>query len=319
MQLIQHWPEDLRERHDALSNDARLHLSAQEFALAAQGFEAAYRLVLAAQPKGRRYHKGESLCNVGLALNWLGRGEEALRATLAAFVEDAASLAEESPGFDELDRTAAHNLVYVFGIGGGSLIQLALHVRALIGSGRLLPDPYAILGADTALVASTPSAGSGTPRTVGSIEVPPERRVFIGGNYGRLVVTYRPLRDRLGTWGYDGLLAADFGIPDGWGEDEIELALLTNCHYAIFEVSESGGQIEEVADVPETMKNATRVLAVFDCNQAPEPGISRGQTLVKLARWGVKPCGYRDLDELAGIAHSWLINGSTSPATAPTP
>ena len=95
-------------------------------------------------------------------------------------------------------------------------------------------------------------------------------------------------------------------VPSGWGEDEIELSVLTNCHFAVFEVSESAGQIEEIADVPDTMKTPDRVMAVYDLRHAPTPGISRGQSLVKLDRWGVVPVGYDDVKGLKRQVEDWL-------------
>lgn len=308
MQLIQSWPDTLRAEHDELSGAAWRQFQAGDYEAAETGFRRAYELVLAAQPQGQRYHKGEALHNLGIALAWAGRSNEGLRETLAAFIEDAASLAEEQPNLLELDRPAAHNLVYVFGLAGPPLAIFARQVRALVISGRLLPDPHSILASPAATEAATPPAGTNPPRLVGHFTQPPERRVFIGGWYGRLEGTLQPLQDHLGELGYDAVVAADFGIPAGWGEDEIELSLLTNCHYAIFEISESAGQVEEIADVPETMRTPKRIFAAYDINHAPKPGISRGQTLVKLDRWKVEPVGYSDLEDLKRAAETWLAS-----------
>jgi len=311
MQLIQepYWP-GLTSEHRLMLDAAWDRFRHGDFQEAAKGFDAAYRLLLEAQPEGHRFHKGESLHNKGLALLWAGDREESLRATLAAFVEDAASLAEESPRLEELDRPAAHNLIYVFGLAGPPLAAFASQVRALVSSGGLLPDPHALLVTEAAAEAATPPPGTRPPRIIGVPDPRPERRVFIGGWYGRLVGALRPLRDHLESIDYDGIVVADFGVPAGRGEDEIELALLTNCHYAVFEVSESAGQIEEIRDVPETMRTPERVLAVFDRNHGHEPGISRGQTLVKLRRWNVEPVGYSDLGELFRVVEAWLTGSS---------
>ena len=306
MQLIQQWPDALRARHDAISVDGWQRFAVGDFEGAARAFESAYRLVLGEQPEGQRYHKGEALHNRGVALLWGGDRQRGLEETLAGFIEDAASLAEENPRFEELDRPAAHNLIYVFGLAGPPLAAFALQVRSEIGSGRLLPDPHALLATPAATEAATPPTGAPVPRTIGTLDSLPERRVFIGGWYGRLVDTLRPLADYLVTIGYDGLMAADFGVPSGWGEDEVMFPLLTSAQRAIFEVSESAGQVEEIADVPETMRTPQRILAVFDRANAPKPGISRGQTLAKLERWKVEPLGYGDLEELKRIVRGWL-------------
>lgn len=304
MQLIQQWPPRLKVQHDRLSTDAVGQLNAGDFAGAAATWHTAYQLVRDAQPEGRRYHKGEALHNGGLALLLAGQTDKAREETLSAFIEDAASLAEESQRFDELERPAAHNLIFVFGFAGPPLAQFAVQVRALIGRGDLLPDPHVLL---RSTAAEDASAARQLPRRIlGQSTVGPERRVFIGGWYGRLNDGLRPLRDYLGGLGYDGMIAADFGTPAGWGQDEVALALLRSCHYAVFEISESAGQVEEVADVPETMRNPDRVLAVFELGRSPEPRISSGMTLEKLKRWGVEPVGYTDVTALQRLALQWL-------------
>lgn len=82
--------------------------------------------------------------------------------------------------------------------------------------------------------------------------------------------------------------------------------LLRICHYAVFEVSESAGQVEEVAAVPETMRTPERLLAVFDSTSTSKPSISAGMTMVKLGRWGVKPVGYPDVETLQRVTENWL-------------
>jgi hypothetical protein len=311
------WPAGLSERHFGKGLEARSALEQGLFGAAARLFEEQYRLLLEAQPHRRRFHKGESLHNWGLSLIYLGDQERALRETLAAFIEDAASGAENEPDrLGELDGSAAHNLIYVFGTWGPRVAQIAQQVRDSIRAGEELPDPHVLFEtADMATAAARP-AGTRPLRVIGSVDSPPERRVFIGGNYRRLTETLWPLADRLGAIGYDGLLAADFGTPSGWGSDEVMMPLLTGSHFAVFEVSESGGQIEEIAAVPNTMQTPERVFAVFDRSEAAEPGISHGQTLVKLSRWGVVPIGYDSIDHLERLVTEWL-QANQPPAATP--
>jgi hypothetical protein len=225
-----------------------------DFEAAAREWRAAWQVLADAQPPGKRYHKGQSLHNEGLAHLFAGRRAEALNATLAALIEDAASLAEENPLPLELDRPAAHNLVYVFGLPGPVVADLGRQIRSLISRGVLIPDPAAVVSAEPVLAIATAPVPASPLRTPGEFSGPPERRVFIGGFYGRLDTTIRPLRDHLASLGYDTVVAADFRTPPDWGDDEVALALLHMCHFAIFDVSESAGQVEEIADVPETMR-----------------------------------------------------------------
>lgn len=107
-------------------------LASGDHEAAATLFREAYEVLSAAQPDGRRYHKGEALHNWGLALLWSGDIEGGLRETLAAFIEDASSLAEENPIAEELGRPAAHNLVYAFGLAGPALAAFGRAVRARV-------------------------------------------------------------------------------------------------------------------------------------------------------------------------------------------
>jgi hypothetical protein len=306
MQLIQTWPEELRSRHDAHRAKGWRLFAVRDYEGSAAAFDAAYRALLDAQPPGRRYHKGESLLNKGLASMWAGAIDVAVEETLAAFIEDSASLAEENPKFEELDRPAAHNLVFTFNFAGVPLVQFAREVRAFINDGNLLPDPHGLLASENAPTTSEPVSGGSPERVLGDYRQPPDKRVFIAGWYGRLDGTLRPLGHHLAGLGYDGIIAADFGLPAGWGVDEIALSLLTDCHFAVFDVSESAGQVEEIAEVHETMRNPERVLAVFDLDHAPKPGISGGMSLAKLKRWGVEPIGYEDVAGLRRIVEHWL-------------
>jgi hypothetical protein len=296
------WP-GLAADHRIAMEAAWRRFAAGDYRAAAQGFEAAYRLLLDNQPEGRRFHKGESLHNRGLALMWAGSTQDALSETLAAFVEDALSLGEEDQRLAELDRPAAHNLVYVFGLAGPFLARLAASVRGLVARGVVLPDPHLFL---VAPVAPAPSASR--LRIPGEFHAPPERRVFIGGWYGggRLTSVLEPLRDHLDSIGFDGVLASDFATPDGWGQDEVAKGLLGLCHYGVFEVSESAGQVEEIASSPDTMRRPDRMLAVFDKKLGPRPRISGGMTIEKLDRWQVPRIPYGDIVELKGIVEAWL-------------
>ena len=299
------WPPDLQARHEEIGLAGRAAMAQGDFQAAAVFFESQFRLLVDSQPFRRRIHKGESLHNWGLSLIIGGDPDAALRETLAAFIEDAASGAENSPARqNELDGPAAHNLVYVFGAWGPAIAGVGQQVRGLILDGQELPDPHDLL-VDPAIKAAAASPTGRRPRTIGSLDSPVERRIFIGGNYHRLTSTLWPLADRLAP-DYDGLLAADFPTPEGWGNDETMLPLLTASQFAVFEISENGGQVEEIAKTPDTMRGRHRMLAVYRSSEMQGPGISDGQTLEKLRRWNVDVLGYVDLEDLEHIIRAWV-------------
>lgn len=312
------WPPELQARHAEIGLAGRLAMAKGDFRAAALIFESQFRLLIDAQPFRRRIHKGESLHNWGLSLIYGGDPDAALRETLAAFIEDAASGAENSPARqNELDGPAAHNLVYVFGAWGPAIARVGQQVRDLILNGQELPDPHGLL-LDPSISGAAASPTGRRPRTIGSLESPVERRIFIGGNYHRLKSTLWPLADRLAP-DYDGLLAADFPTPEGWGSDETMLPLLTSSQYAVFEISENGGQVEEIAKTPDTMRGPHRILAVYNSSEMERPGISDGQTLEKLRRWKIGVIGYADLDDLVRVVLEWVTANTpvgSDPASA---
>ena len=307
MHLIQEhlWP-GLAFEYRARQSAAGELLSEGRFDEAAAGFENAYRFLRDAQPEGRRYHKGEALHNWGLALFWAGRVQDALRETVAAFIEDAASLAEEDPRFLELDRPAAHNLVFVFGIAGIPLANFGRYVRQFVSAGNPLPDPHVLLATPPAEAAQDGRTDTPSLRIIGQLRASPERAVFIGGWYGRLDTHLRPLRDRVDAIGYDGVVAADFIPPHGWRDDDVALALMGICHYGIFDLTDPAGQMVEIRELSDRKKHPSRTFAVFDARETDRPRVSGGMTLAALADYGILPVGYSDIEHLGRLVGGWL-------------
>lgn len=306
MQLIQEpdWPSSAGLYRSVLIEAGQL-LNAGDFEAAAAGYERAYRALLDAQPDGRRFHKGEALHNLGLALLWMGRTDEARQRTLEAFIEDAASLAEESPHYEELDRPAAHNLVYVFGFAGQALSFLSRFVRDYVQGGHLLPDPRPFLES-TIRVVSPPPAPPGGLRIIGQHRLPPEYRVFVGGGFAHLDSHLRPMRDIVDALDYEGIVAADFGVPHGWRDDDVALGLMHQCHYGLFDLSDAAGQMVEIAALPDRKHNPARTMTVWDRRLTPKPAVSYGMVLSRLEDWGVKPIRYGDIAELQDLVARWL-------------
>lgn len=95
-------------------------------------FDAVYRAMLAAQPKGRRFHKGLPLNQMAIFRLIEGRLREAASLFMDAFIEDSLSRGEEMPQqLDELNGPAARNLVVVIGFGMTDILQWATEIRRL--------------------------------------------------------------------------------------------------------------------------------------------------------------------------------------------
>jgi hypothetical protein len=136
--------------------------------------------------------------------------------------------------------------------------------------------------------------------------------VFIGGGFLRLETHLRPLRDMVDALGYEGVVAADYGIPHGWRDDDVALGLMGVCHFGIFDLTDPAGQMVELATLPDRKRSPGRTLAVWDLREAEAPRVSHGMTLEPLADWGVVPQGYADLEELGRITGGWLAGSPPS-------
>jgi hypothetical protein len=281
-----------------------------DFAAAAALTEAAYRLLADSQPEGRRFHKGWSLHQLGLFRMLLGDARVALEATFLAFAEDAMSLAEERPDrLLELTRPAAHNLVYVFAIPGPQLAACGRQIRTQVDEDQIFSNPSDLLRVEAvARVLDLAPAKTGL-RIPGIFNSRPEDRVWIGGSYkdGRLEGVLRPIRDDVDRLGYDGVIAADFSIPEQMGVDEHALMLMNSCRRAVFDITVGRGQTDEIAALPDTLR--PRTLAVYDARVEGAPDVSKGMTLEKLARWGIEPRPFLSDEELLSLLTSWLRTG----------
>lgn len=147
----------------------------QKLGNAAEAFEAyrrAWEIKLSRQPTGQRFHKGAELASMAAARIQGGMLREGFRWTLAAFLEDALSRAEDSPGLsDELHGPAAQ-ILRQFGVPENTLSELSAHAR-IRAAAEAIQDPMTIFreeGLD-ALVARVP--GSVTP------VAPSQVRVFV--------------------------------------------------------------------------------------------------------------------------------------------
>jgi hypothetical protein len=307
MILIDQWPEEVVAAHQAHKSAAETAAQRRDFETAAAEFQAAVDDLREAQPERHRYHKGESLHNLGFVLLFAGNERRAIEVTVLAFIEDCLSRAEESPRTrDELDRPAAHNLVYVFGVPGRKVADLSSWIRLIAISGQIVADPATLLAEERVKdVIATASEPTGK-RIPGIFNSPPHKRVFVGGYYGQglLETVLRPIRDQVKHLTYDGVLADDFAIPAGQDTDEHAISLLLSCHYAVFDFTERGGQEEEFARLPDTMKD--RTLVIYDSRVPGAPKVSGGMTMPKMGRWGITPVPFEDGNQLSQIVRDFL-------------
>jgi hypothetical protein len=282
------------------------HLLDGDHAAAIALFTDAYEVLLDAQPPDHRLHKGESLHNLGLAHLWAGNTEEGLRETLAAFVEDAASLAEENPVFEELGRPAAHNLVYGFGVNGVQLAEFGRSIRAHIARGEPLPDPHAMLTTPLALALARNRIETTATRIIGRLRTAPERAVFVGGGYAHIDSHIRPMRDVVNALGYDGVVVADFDAPPDWRSDHKALSLLALCQFVVIDGSDPAGQQVEVSRLLDRQLRPDRTLVVFDTQLTDHVRLSQGMNMERLEANGIHATPYDGIEEAKAIIQRWL-------------
>lgn len=307
MYLIQehNWP-GLAYEYRARQGAAWQRLLHGEYEGAAALFQEAYRVLLTNQPEGSRYHKGEALHNWGLALLYLGQTQAGARETLAAFIEDSASLAEENPMYEELGRPAALNLVYAFGVSGVGLAGLAREVRAHISSGGRLPDPHEYLMSPTVVALLATMVPTSTTRIIGRLRTAPERAVFVGGGYIYVDSHLRPMRDVVDGLGYEGIVPADHDMPPGWRSDHVSLTLLSMCEFAIFDGTVAAGQQVEVAFLLDRHRRPERTLILYDGDLTSRVQLSGGMNLEMLEANGIHPREYHGIAEAGQIIRDWL-------------
>lgn len=272
----------------------------------------AYRTALRVQGKTKRYHKGEALHNAGTAALFLGDDAEAARLTVLALIEDAVSAAEDDPRqpLVELDSPAARHLVYVFGVPGVSVADACRAVRTMHAAGAHLANPVAALDDRRVARLLDVPASFGNKRIPGRYTSTWDERVFLGGYYGLLRDVLEPIRDVLKSLGMDGVIAADFVQYPEQDEDEHARMLLLDCSRAVIDITERGGEEEELALAPESMWLSGRVLAIYDETVPGAPRVSggtlRGMTGSKIRRRNIPIRTYGGNTNAAAVVLDWL-------------
>ncbi len=279
-----------------------------------------YKRLLDAQPPGHRYHKGGPLMSMGAALINAGLGGQAFPYLVMAFIEDVLSRGEESPlRLDELSRPAAMTLVYSFVIPGRALVDLSTRLRARQAEGKLWQNPGDAWNDEPLQLTPAPEAQAAAAagvvaaanerirlprwRSPGLFGTPFDDRVFIGGSYRpELLAVIGKIRDVVRDHGLDAVVVAEFKHREPTPQVNYadSLLLLRACRAAIFDVSESRGQLHELQEAHHVgIKN---VLVVH-----PRAERISDMTIGAASELGGDPVHYDNIDDLERIVGEWLV------------
>jgi len=127
-----------------------------------------------------------------------------------------------------------------------------------------------------------------------------EKRVFIGGNYIFMPII-REIEILVKELGFQPIIAFDFDIPREKTRD-YSLRLLTNCKYAIFEITLAGGQLVEEASRTGLDINTLQLYMALDENKEPPKSCS-----VMDYQRPPQPQGYLTIKEMKEIIISFLL------------
>jgi hypothetical protein len=325
--LIEPSPPDVEAVRRAAFRVAQGNAKEGNVAGAFGAIAAAYRTTIQMQPRGKRYHKGWLLHQMGLLRLQQQKDGEARGFFLLAFVEDALTRGEGSPDrIDEVSAPAAQNLIYGFSLSGGQLLDLAVRLRKRQSSGRFFATPEAALKAvplEPAVSASPLATQTATEiepvdparepewRRVSDFGVPWEDRVFVGGKYDTHFATLRVIRDEIRRNGLDGVLVAEFKGSRGMTTRNKSLTLLKACRRAVFELSKAGGQLVEFDRSLDF--EIDEVLVVYRHGEDKAEISSMSSSL--FGRLRVQLREYNDTAELQKVVRDWLKKRRRSRST----
>lgn len=322
-------PQELNEicQQTALANE-KLMLS-QQYEKARTGFEQMYNLLLKAQPKEGRYHKGYSLHNIGMTFLLAGNPVAGLKYFMLAYAEDL--LSEETGKEDEADNMpAGRNLRSVYGVGEDVLVELKQIVRQKKEAMTIIRDPNEILD-ELAGEEGMPATGSRaqaiesaelvkridafiqkienrasevpnvreSKRKPGRLESEWNKRVFVGGSYSKHYSEINQIKGICMKSGFDPVIAFEFDAPEGMVHHHA-LMLLHECRLAIFEVTEHVGQLMEI----ERLRDY-QVEPLIVC-QEKAPLSEMLEALLKSEGYEIKR--YKDPEGLSKLVRDFLGN-----------
>lgn len=254
---------------------------------------------------GERFHKGYPIHSIGYTLYLQKKYEDALGYFILAYIEDL--LSTDVGKEDEADSTpAGRTLLLGYRLTPESLRVLKEMVTDLKNAGRIPLTPEEVLQQFDKtkriyqnLQASAAKEHREYPsRRFTIFESDWEKRVFIGGS-GDAMIDY--MRDQVDSIGdYDPIVATDFDMPNGMTIYQKCIALLHCCQYAIFELSNQGGQLIEIERAPDY---GVKTLVVW---QADKENKITQMLRSCLDDRGIRHESYTKFQELEGIFRKFL-------------
>jgi hypothetical protein len=118
------------------------------------------------------------------------------------------------------------------------------------------------------------SSGPSRIRKYSLSKIPGEygRRIFIGGNYDNITVL-REIQKIVSDLGYQPILALEFDVPTERVHD-VDLLLLRNCKYSVFEITMPNGHLMELERAKDYGVRTLMVFQARDEKRKPPPSIS---------------------------------------------
>lgn len=241
----------------------------RQYDKAKMGFEEAYKMLLDKQPRESRYHKGHLLHQIGIILVLSGNAPEALRYFILAYIEDLLNVKREEEDKAD-DAPAGRTLRGVYKVKEAALRQLKVIVREKRSSGSVVQNPESVFNElaqgktpkDFTQPESIPNLGV-EKRKPGKFKFDWEKRVFVGGGYYKHMPQIDNIKRVCSEMGYDPVIAVDFEAPEEFLHDHA-LMLLHECSKAIFEVTESAGQLMEIERLRDYGYKGGNVLIVHE-------------------------------------------------------
>lgn len=299
-------PDRIREEYNALVEKGITELRIGNYENAVGIFQKIYDLLLKTQKEeDRPIHKGLPLHNLGIALFYLKKLDEALYNILLAYVEDTLNVDYDFE--DEADRApAATALRDVFYFNLRILREIKTISSEIKKSGKWdkVRDPENILIEAAKRLKFDPKKLTKECKhlpTIGKPLIgfpqPREKRVFIGTNYDKNPAVIPVIKEAVVSKNYIPIVAADYGINPDTTHDDC-LVLMHTCKYAIFDITSPGGQLMELERAHDYK---VEVLLV---RQSMDPANLRIPPMIKSLGYNVE--GYRDYRDLRDIVRKFL-------------
>jgi hypothetical protein len=263
-------------------------------------------------PEGKRFHKGDILYWWGFSLifqkssNKVSEGYEKL---LLAYIEDLL----DYPNFSEANKAPAYKALKSSKVIGKSLLDLVQYqVKRIREKYETPKDPTAVLkplGDETQEALEQPPELSLKQIKPALHEWlnkkgPKEKRVFVGGNY-RNIAILNFINKVVSDIDFVPIMAIHFPETSKQSYEKMihdaSIEMLSECSFAIFEVTFSNGhlmEIERVKDFP----NLKTILVYQTTKHGAKPIITS-----MLMSKAFKKKGYRNFTELTAEINSFLL------------